>query len=145
MRKIWVVIRREFIERVRTKWFIIGTVLGPVFMFGVIALPILMAEKGARVRNVVIVDATTTGFGERLTAMLAQSGSVQATRLTVDTPDLEGTADSLAGRGGPGAGRVPAVDRRGRRRRAGGVPGIERDVADRHANPAGHAAWRGVQ
>jgi ABC-2 type transport system permease protein len=102
MRKIWVVIRREFIERVRTKWFIIGTVLGPVFMFGVIALPILMAEKGARVRNVVIVDATTTGFGERLTAMLAQSGSVQATRLTVDTPDLEGTADSLAGRVGQG-------------------------------------------
>lgn len=102
MRKIWVVIRREFIERVRTKWFIIGTVLGPVLMFGVIALPILMAEKGARVRKVVVVDATTTGFGDRLSGMLGQSGSVEATRLLVDAADLERAADSLAGQVGQG-------------------------------------------
>jgi len=30
--KVWAVIRREFVERVRSRWFVISTVLGPVFM-----------------------------------------------------------------------------------------------------------------
>jgi ABC-2 type transport system permease protein len=97
MRKILVVIRREFIERVRTKWFIIGTVLGPVFMFGVIALPILMAEKGARTRTVVVLDGSSGGFGTRLTQLLAQTGSVQPTRQATDPGELAGAEDRLAG------------------------------------------------
>ena len=97
MHKIWVVIRREFLERVRTKWFVIGTVLGPVFMFGVIALPILMAERGARVRAVVVVDATADGFGLRLTTLLEQTGSVRPAVELVPPGRLAETADSLAG------------------------------------------------
>jgi ABC-2 type transport system permease protein len=96
MRKTWVVIRREFVERVRTKWFIIGTVLGPVFMGLVMVLPILMAERGAERRTVVVVDATTDGFGERLMVALGQTGSVVSSRLAVAPFDLERAADSLA-------------------------------------------------
>ena len=40
MQKILAVVRREFIERVRTKAFMIGTILGPVF-FGAILLEAL--------------------------------------------------------------------------------------------------------
>ena len=38
------VIRREFVERVRTRAFIIGTVLGPVFFGALVILPGLLAE-----------------------------------------------------------------------------------------------------
>jgi ABC-2 type transport system permease protein len=44
--KLWAVIRREYLERVRSKAFIIGTIVGPVLMGGIMLLPILIAEKG---------------------------------------------------------------------------------------------------
>ena len=40
--KLVAVIKREYLERVRTKWFIISTVFGPVFMLGVTVLPGLL-------------------------------------------------------------------------------------------------------
>jgi ABC-2 type transport system permease protein len=97
MHKILVVIRREFVERVRTKWFIVGTVLGPLFMFAVIALPILMAEKGARTRTVVVLDGTTGDFGGRITDLLAQTKSVKPTRQATDPARMAAAAERLAG------------------------------------------------
>ena len=44
MRKILSVIKREYIQIVRTKGFIIGTVLGPVLMAGMVVVPILVAS-----------------------------------------------------------------------------------------------------
>ncbi len=41
MRKILSVIKREYIQIVRTKGFIIGTILGPVLMAAIIGIPIL--------------------------------------------------------------------------------------------------------
>ena len=35
MRQIWVVLRREYLERVKTKGFIIGTIAIPLLMIGV--------------------------------------------------------------------------------------------------------------
>jgi ABC-2 type transport system permease protein len=96
MHKLGVVIRREFVEKVRTKWFIIGTVLGPVFMAMFIVLPILMAEKGAKTRSVVVLDATTDSLGVRLTSALQQTGSVNATLRHVPLADLEDRASQLA-------------------------------------------------
>jgi ABC-2 type transport system permease protein len=97
MHKLWVVIRREFVERVRTKWFVIGTVLGPVFMGLVIVLPIVMAERGGGDRSIVVLDATTDGFGERLTAAMGQIPRVAATRRGVPLEQLEDEATQLAG------------------------------------------------
>ena len=45
MRKIWVVVKREFIERVRTKWFLVSTIMGPVLMGLLIFLPALMMSR----------------------------------------------------------------------------------------------------
>jgi ABC-2 type transport system permease protein len=97
MHKLWVVIRREFVERVRTKWFVIGTVLGPVFMGLMIVLPIVMAERGGGDRSIVVLDATTDGFGERLTAAMGQIPRVAATRRAVPLERLEEEAAQLAG------------------------------------------------
>ncbi|MGH9893163.1 MAG: ABC transporter permease, partial [bacterium] len=66
MRKVVAVIRREFTERVRTKWFWIGTILGPVFFGGMIVLQLLLASQRGGERRVAVVDGTTTGAGTRL-------------------------------------------------------------------------------
>lgn len=39
MRNVWLVIRREYLERVRTKSFVISTILMPAFVFAVTVLP----------------------------------------------------------------------------------------------------------
>lgn len=66
MNKIWAVIRREFIERVRTKAFILGTVLFPVFLAAMMILPALLLTKSSGVRRVAVVDGTESGFGARV-------------------------------------------------------------------------------
>ena len=73
MAKFWVVFKREYLERVRTKWFIIATLLGPVFFGTIMVLPGFLAVRGMReavVGNVRIVDATGTDLGERILARL---------------------------------------------------------------------------
>ena len=96
MHKIWVVIRREFIEKVRNKWFVVSTVLGPILMAAFIVVPIVLAEKGGRRRTVAVVDVTTSDFGRRVTDMLNGPAPIDAVRLIVALDDLEETADSLA-------------------------------------------------
>ncbi len=72
-RKIAAVVRREFVERVRTKWFIISTVLGPIFLIGITILPAVLATRGGGAR-VVVVDEASGGFASRLLAQLGSDG-----------------------------------------------------------------------
>jgi len=46
MDKLWVVIKREYLERVRSKWFIFTTIFGPVFFAAITILPSYMTMKG---------------------------------------------------------------------------------------------------
>ncbi len=70
MKKIIAVVRREFVERVRTKAFVISTVLLPVFMVAVVLLPALMMSGGDRVSRVAVVDASSTGLGQSVSHAL---------------------------------------------------------------------------
>jgi ABC-2 type transport system permease protein len=90
MQKVWAVVRREFVERVRTKWFWVSAVLGPVLFAGIIIFQIVQSMGGA-VRNIAVVDSTTTGLGARVVETLAASGSFRATR----APAGPGVIDSL--------------------------------------------------
>jgi len=45
VRKLGVVFRREYLERVRSKWFLVGTLLGPVFFAMITVVPILISSK----------------------------------------------------------------------------------------------------
>ena len=95
MRKIWVVIRREFVEKVRNKWFIVSTVLGPVLMASFIVLPILLAESGASQRNIVVLDVGSEQFAERLVERFSGRVPIDAEVLSVELGRLEVVADSL--------------------------------------------------
>ena len=95
MRKVWAVIRREFIERVRSKWFLISTVLGPLFMIGVTVLPSVLMSRSGRVNHIALVDEGVGDFARRLKTQLEGS-----TRYTVDliqgtSAGHEGLRDSL--------------------------------------------------
>lgn len=53
----WAVIaKREFFERVRTKWFIIGTLLGPLLMVAMVVLPPLLRASAEAPNRIAIVD-----------------------------------------------------------------------------------------
>src|SRR5258708_3932565 len=74
MAKLWVVIKREYLERVRSKWFIFTTIFGPVFFACITILPGYMTMKGmknAQVSSIRILDATGSGLGHRVAARLA--------------------------------------------------------------------------
>ena len=65
MRKILSVIKREYIQIVRTKGFIIGTVLGPVFMLALIVVPIIVSSASVEKQETIgVVDLTNEIFVE---------------------------------------------------------------------------------
>ena len=90
MRKVWAVIRREFVERIRSKWFWFSALLGPVFFGAMIVVPVLFAGAGGT-RRIAVVDATTGAFGERVAAGLRHGKIFRATRV----PAGAGVVDSL--------------------------------------------------
>jgi ABC-2 type transport system permease protein len=71
VRKVLAVIRREFVERVRTKWFWIGTIMGPILFGGLLVFQVFLATKTGGQRRVVVVDRAAGSFGTRLTDDLA--------------------------------------------------------------------------
>lgn len=75
MRKLGVVFKREYLERVRSKWFLIGTLLGPVFFALITIVPVMISAKtksSTDVANVLVIDATGTSLGERVAAALRE-------------------------------------------------------------------------
>ena len=91
MRKLFAVIRREFVERVRTKGFWIGTLLFPVFMAALVVLPALLA-RGGGTKRIAVVDFATGPLGSDLTRVLDTTKVFDAVRV-VGAP---GVTDSLA-------------------------------------------------
>jgi ABC-2 type transport system permease protein len=74
MAKLWAVIKREYLERVRSKWFVIATLFGPIFFSAIIIVPAWMASRSKAtndIYNTTILDATGTGFGRRLAINIA--------------------------------------------------------------------------
>jgi ABC-2 type transport system permease protein len=56
--KLWAVVRREYLQRVRSKAFIIATLIGPLLMGGLMILPALMLRAGGgTVLRVAVLDA----------------------------------------------------------------------------------------
>jgi ABC-2 type transport system permease protein len=58
--KLWAVVKREYLERVRTKGFVIATVLGPVLMAAMMIVPLLAARSSGKLLRVAVLDETGT-------------------------------------------------------------------------------------
>ena len=102
MDKLLVVFKREYLERVRSKWFLVATFLGPIF-FGVLTiLPGVLAArtKGSTdLTNIAVIDATNSELGARVAksiSRLAPGGPAPQLRITA-VPAIA-SAESLATR-----------------------------------------------
>jgi len=103
MAKLWAIIKREYLERVRSKWFLIATFLGPIFFAAIIIVPAWLASQSKstnQVYNTTILDATGTGFGQRLAFAIAgdTTDKEKIPEVRVIAPSELTQAESLATR-----------------------------------------------
>jgi len=56
MNKIWLIIQREYISRVKKKSFLVTTLLIPILMFGLIATMAYMAAKSEQKEAIAVID-----------------------------------------------------------------------------------------
>ena len=56
MRKIWLIIKREYLVRVRKKSFIVMTIVGPLLMAALIILPVYLANESQEIRAIAIEE-----------------------------------------------------------------------------------------
>ena len=97
MNRVLTIVRKEYLERVRSKSFVIGTLLGPALMSMFIVLPILLAESGGDdERTVGVIDTSGRWFGE-FEAALADQGRSHIRLLPLSCVDrpLEDCVDEL--------------------------------------------------
>ncbi|MGH9373279.1 MAG: ABC transporter permease [Vicinamibacterales bacterium] len=93
MRDVLLIMKREFRERVASRSFVVGTLLFPLFLIGLILLPRLVGSGGTEWR-LALVDEAPVGVGTAFTAALTKPP---------DSPDsntyrllpVEGTIDQL--------------------------------------------------
>ena len=90
MHKVWAIIRREFVERVRTRWFWVSAILGPVLFAGIIVYQIVQSLSGG-VRNITVVDGGTLGYGKKVVEALGASKTIRANAVNL----VPGVLDSL--------------------------------------------------
>jgi ABC-2 type transport system permease protein len=56
--KLWAIVRREYLERVRTKAFIISTILGPLLLAALMIGPVVAMRSGSKKLRVSVLDET---------------------------------------------------------------------------------------
>jgi ABC-2 type transport system permease protein len=84
MSKVLTVISREYLERVRSKSFLIGTILGPALMSMFIVIPLLTAGLGGKdQRTIAVIDQSGDVRGP-LAAVLAEEGHKSLTLQPVE-------------------------------------------------------------
>jgi ABC-2 type transport system permease protein len=90
MRNTWLVIRREYLERVRTKAFLISTLLVPIFMLAVTVGPQKLAMMKTSGSHTVVVVASSQEFGNAFLQQLNSAGA-DADRKFAASIDLNAT------------------------------------------------------
>jgi ABC-2 type transport system permease protein len=98
-----VVTAREYLERVRTRWFFIATIFGPIVFGLLLFVPPWIASRSkasANLARIVILDATSTNLGNRIAAELngGLGGDTSATEVRAIAPAQLAEAESLATR-----------------------------------------------
>lgn len=100
MKKFWAIARREYTERVRSRWFIFATIAGPLFFGLIIIVPIVLAGQARpslEVSHILVLDATGTDLGHRVASVLRlgpQGDTMRAVVRTVTPSELPAAEDS---------------------------------------------------
>ena len=95
-RKAWAVVRREFASRVKTRWFVVSTLVAPVFLIGTLILPIALEEGSGPVRRIAVLDGGDLELGVTVEQQLLGTGRWYARRVEPRGGQVQGAAvDSL--------------------------------------------------
>ena len=81
MHNAWLVIQREYIERIRSKAFIITTLLMPVFMASTILIPALLSNMRSGVTRRIVLVANNRELAEAIKQQLIASPIATDTQL----------------------------------------------------------------
>ncbi|MBU8922097.1 MAG: ABC transporter permease [Bacteroidales bacterium] len=101
MKKMFKVVKREYLDRVKKKSFLIGTLLGPIIMGALIFAPMLFMKFAPETQtNIAVIDRTGGMIFDRLTEALTDTlddGSLKFVLKEIDAsmPDLEETRERL--------------------------------------------------
>jgi ABC-2 type transport system permease protein len=106
-KKILIVAKREYLERVRTRWFVVMTLLVPAVIAGFVMLTAYIGSRGNAsnaVRHITIINATNTDLGQRVAdALMADTtlgpvseDSIRPRVLNVSPADLPATEQRVA-------------------------------------------------
>lgn len=91
MKRVFAVARREYLERVRSKAFLVSTILGPALLAGFMIAPILLTQQRGRPLHVAVLDASGR-LGADVTQSLARRKVAGQPRFLVD-PASPGPVD----------------------------------------------------
>ena len=140
MKRLLVVIEREYMERVRTKWFLVATIFGPLFFGLLMFLPAWLANRtnvSADVARIRILDATGASLGQLVALELGGgvTGDTSLTQVHVLEASRLAEAESTATRADPRQGHqgIPRARHRDARWAGRSLCGHQRDRAQRHA------------
>lgn len=117
MSETLLVMRREFLERVRSRAYLLGTLLLPAFLAGILVLPTLF-DQGEE-RSLVVVDEAPPGVAARFVALLGAAAA-----------DGEGNRYRLETVPGPLAGVRAGLQERLRREEIDGFVVLPADVLE---------------
>ena len=79
MKKTFIIIKREYLSRVKKRSFIIMTILGPILMASLMIVPFFVSQMGEDVKTVDVVDETGLYYGR-----LNSSKTIQFNYLNAD-------------------------------------------------------------
>ncbi len=97
MGKLFVVAKREYLERVRSKWFLIVTFLGPLFMVVLIVLPAWLSIRSRSsevASHMIVLDATGTDLGRRVMGEVIGSPMSDTSAAVIRTVALTALAEA---------------------------------------------------
>ena len=80
-RNVWAVWRREYIQRVRSKWFAVATVGGPFIMALLIVVTVFLTDRSEDSRTTIAVVDETNVLSEPVARALEQAGWVVRTEV----------------------------------------------------------------
>jgi ABC-2 type transport system permease protein len=89
VRDTYVIAKRELIERIRSKWFIIMTVLWPFLMVAMIVIPAMLGGQGTDGAKVSIIDKTKIELGTQMQLGLAIGLNWDAKVVPPDTDEKD--------------------------------------------------------
>lgn len=72
MRKVFIIARREYLERVRTKSFMVMTLVIPLFMFGATVVPAMLMSSGSGAARHLVVVASNAKTADLIRNQLAE-------------------------------------------------------------------------